>query len=29
MSFEKTRVGGTLIPASDSVSGVYVEVTWK
>ena len=29
MSSEKTQVCGTLIPASDSVSGVYVEVTWK
>jgi hypothetical protein len=29
MSSEKTRGGGTFIPASDSVSGVYVEMTWK
>lgn len=29
MSSEKTRGGGTFIPASDSVSGFYVEVTWK
>jgi len=29
MSSEKTRGGGTFIPASDTVSGFYVEVTWN
>jgi hypothetical protein len=29
MRSEKTRGGGTLIPASDIVSGYYVEVTWN
>lgn len=29
ISSEKTRGGGIFIPASGSVSGVYVEMTWK